>query len=370
MKLEVIRVMDDDGRVVHPEREPKLTGDELRGLLRAMILQRVLDERMLLIQRTGRIGFYLTCTGEEAVPYGTTHALRASDWIFTAYRETGAALYRGYPLRTFMCQMFGNAEDPVKGRQMPVHHTARNINFVSISSPVGSQIPHAVGAAWAAKLQKKDDVAVGFFGEGATSTPIFHTSANFAAVFKIPVILICRNNGWAISVPRSVQTASPTFAQKAVAYGLPGVLVDGNDILAMIHVVREAAARARRGEGATLIEARTYRMGAHSTSDNPDAYRDPAEPTEWKSRDPIHRLRDYMKARGDLPADFEAKAQQEANLEVRQALADAGRVAPKPPVDSLFEDVYADVPWRLREQQAELAAELRKHGDRKPPHGD
>ena len=187
-------------------------------------------------------------------------------------------------------------------------------------------------------------------------------------MFKIPVILICRNNGWAISVPRSVQTASPTFAQKAVAYGLPGVLVDGNDMLAMIHVVGEAAARARRGEGATLIEARTYRRGAHSTSDNPSAYRDPTEPKEWESRDPLDRLRAYMQARGELPAGFEAKVRQEANQEIRDAIAYAERVAPKPPIASLFEDVYADVPWRLREQQAELEAELRKHGDKKPPH--
>src|SRR4029077_4314513 len=211
-------------------------------------------------------------------------------------------------------------EDTVKGRQMPVHHTARNINFVSISSPVGSQIPNAVGAAWGAKLQKKDDVVVGFFGEGATSTPTVHPSANSAAVFKIPVILICRNNGWAISVPRSVQTASPTFAQKAVAYGLEGVLVDGNDVLAMIHVVHEAAARARRGEGATLIEARTYRIGAHSTSDDPSVYRDPAEPPEWKSRNPTHPRRDYMQARGELPADFEATVQQEAEAEIRRTI--------------------------------------------------
>ena len=189
-------------------------------------------------------------------------------------------------------------------------------------------------------------------------------------MFKIPVILICRNNGWAISVPRSGQTASPTFAQKAVAYGLPGVLVDGNDVLAMIHVVREAAARARRGEGATLIEARTYRIGAHSTSDNPTMYRDPAEPTEWKSRDPIHRLRAYMQARGELPADFEAMVQREANQEIRQAIAEARSIAAKPPIASLFEDVYADVPWHLREQQQELEAELRKHGDKKSPHAE
>jgi len=370
MKLEVIRVMDDDGQVVHPEREPNLTGDELRRLFRAMTLQRILDDRMIRMQRVGRIGFYLTCTGEEAVPYGTAHALREGDWIFSAYRETGAALYRGYPLRTFMNQMFGNAEDTVKGRQMPVHHTARNINFVSISSPVGSQIPNAVGAAWAAKLQKKDDVVVDFFGEGATSTPTFHVSANFAAIYKIPVILICRNNGWAISVPRSVQTASPTFAQKASAYGLVGMLVDGNDVLAMIHAVREAAARARRGEGATLIEARTYRIGAHSTSDDPSVYRDPAEPTEWKSRDPLHRLRDYMQRRGELPKDFEATVQREADAEIRQAIAEADRVPPKPPLASLFEDVYAEVPWHLREQQAELEAEIRKHGNKGPDHGE
>ena len=317
------------------------------------------------------MGFYLSCIGEEAVPYGTAHALRESDWIFTAYRETGAALYRGYPLRTFMCQLLGNAEDPVKGRQMPVHHSVRSLNFVSISSPVGSQIPHAVGAAWAAKLQKKDDVAVGFFGEGATSTPTFHVSANFAAVFKIPVILMCRNNGWAISVPRSVQTASPTFAQKAIAYGMPGVLVDGNDILAMIHVVGEAAARARRGEGATLIEARTYRRGAHSTSDNPvDVPRSGRAQGvgEPRSARPLARVhagagRAAGRLRGEDPRTRSLG-------EIRDAIADAERVAPKPPLASLFEDVYADVPWHLREQQALLEAELRQHGAKKPPHGE
>jgi pyruvate dehydrogenase E1 component alpha subunit len=189
-------------------------------------------------------------------------------------------------------------------------------------------------------------------------------------VFKIPVILICRNNGWAISVPRSGQTASPTFAQKAIAYGMPGVLVDGNDVLAMIHVVREAAARARRGEGATLIEARTYRRGAHSTSDNPDKYRDQTEPVEWESRDPLDRLRGYMQARGELPAGYEAEVRQEVTREIRQALADAERVPAKPPLASLFEDVYATVPWHLREQQALLEAEIRRHGDKKPPHGE
>ncbi|HEX3697078.1 MAG TPA: thiamine pyrophosphate-dependent dehydrogenase E1 component subunit alpha [Polyangia bacterium] len=361
MKLEVIRVMDDDGRVIHPEREPKISGDDLRRLFRTVLLVRLLDERMLRLQRQGRLGFYLASTGEEATHIGAAFALRPSDWFYPAYREVGAALYRGYDLRTFMCQLFGNAEDPVRGRQMPVHHSIRKLNFVSISSPVATQIPHAVGTAWAAKLQKKDDVAVAFFGEGGTSTPIFHAALNFAGVFKTPAILVCRNNGWAISVPRSVQTVTPTFAQKAVAYGIPGVLVDGNDILAMIHVISEAAARGRRGEGATLVEARTYRRGAHSSSDDPSVYRDPAEPKEWEQRDPFDRLRKYMTARQEIDAGIEAKMRAEITDQISDALAYAESRAPKPPLHSMFEDVYSDIPWHLREQAAELEAEVSRH---------
>ena len=331
MRLEVIRVIDDEGRVTHPEREPKISGDDLRKLFRTILTVRLLDERMLRLQRQGRLGFYLSSLGEEATHIGAAHALRPGDWLYPAYREVGAALYRGYPLRTFMCQLFGNAQDPVKGRQMPVHHSIRSLNFVSISSPVATQIPHAVGTAWAAKLQKKDDVAVAFFGEGGTSTPIFHTSLTFAGVFKVPAILICRNNGWAISVPRSVQTVAPTFAQKAIAYGVPGVLVDGNDILAMIHVTAEAAARGRRGEGATLIEARTYRRGAHSSSDDPSVYRDPAEPKEWERHDPLERFRKYLLAKNEVSAEIEAQMRREILEEITDALQYAERQDPKPP---------------------------------------
>ena len=243
---------------------------------------------------------------------------------------------------------------------------------MSISSPVGSQIPHAVGAAWAAKLQKKDDVAVGFFGEGATSTPTFHVSANFAAVFKIPVILMCRNNGWAISVPRSVQTASPTFAQKAIAYGMPGVLVDGNDILAMIHVVaRGGGARpagrgrdADRGASPTGVARTARRTIRPCTAIRPS-------PRSGRAAIPLDRLRAYMQARGELPAGYEEKVQAEVLAgDPTTRSPTPNRVAPKPPIASLFEDVYADVPWHLREQQALLEAELRQHGDKKPPHGE
>jgi pyruvate dehydrogenase E1 component alpha subunit len=369
LKLEVTRVIDDEGRVVHPEREPALSAEELRRLYRTMLLVRILDERMLLLQRQGRMGFYLTSLGEEATHIGAAFALRDPDWIYPAYREIGAALFRGYPLRAFMCQLFGNSEDPVKGRQMPVHHSVKRLNFVSVSSPVGSHIPHAVGTAWAAKLQKTQDVALAFFGEGASSTPIFHVSANFAALYKVPAILLCRNNGWAISVPSSDQTATPTFAQKAVAYGMPGVLVDGNDILAMIQVVREAAARGRRGDGPTLIEARTYRRGGHSSSDDPSRYRDPAEPKEWERRDPLDRFLKYGRARGVLDEAFVVHTRQEIKREIGEALVYAENRPPKPPLHSLFEDVYAEIPWHLREQSAALQAEIAKHGDKLPPHG-
>jgi 2-oxoisovalerate dehydrogenase E1 component alpha subunit len=362
VQLEVVRVIDDQGKVVHPEREPQLADTEHHRIFRTMVLLRLLDERMLRLQRQGRLGFYLASTGEEATHLGAAAALRVSDWFYSAYREVGAALYRGYPLRTFMCQLFGNAEDPVKGRQMPVHHSVRRLNFVSISSPVATQVPHAVGTAWAAKIQRKDDVAVAFFGEGGTSTPIFHTSCVFAGVYKVPAVLVCRNNGWAISVPRSVQTSAPTFAQKAVAYGLPGVLVDGNDVLAMIHVVAEAAARGRRGEGATLIEARTYRRGAHSSSDDPSVYRDPGEPKEWEARDPLERYRKYLTAKGALSPELEARWREELTAEIIDALHYAESVPARPDLRTMFEDVYAEVPWHLEEQYRELAAHAARAG--------
>lgn len=356
--------MDDEGRVLRPDREPALSGDAHRRILHALIRIRILDERMLRLQRQGRLGFYVTTTGEEATHIGAAAALRTSDWFYSAYREVGAALYRGYDLRTFMCQLFGNAEDPVKGRQMPVHHSVRHLNFVTVASPVATQIPHAVGTAWAAKLEGKDDVAVAFFGDGGTSTPIFHTGCLFAGLYKVPAIIVCRNNGWAISVPRSVQTVTPTFAQKGIAYGLPGVLVDGNDVLAMYHVVAEAAARGRRGEGATLIEARTYRRGSHSSSDDPSVYRDAAEPREWEHRDPIDRYRKYLLAKDEFTAALEKQWSDEINDEIADAVRYAEGVAPKPPLRSMFEDVYAHMPWHLDEQYRELAEHLRRHGEK------
>jgi 2-oxoisovalerate dehydrogenase E1 component alpha subunit len=363
VKLELIRVLDDEGQVVHPEREPALPPAELRHMHETMLLVRFLDERLLRLQRQGRIAFYVTSTGEEATHVGTAAALRPGDWIYSSYREVGAAFYRGYPLRAFLCQLFGNAEDPVKGRQMPVHHSVRSLNFVSVSSPVGTQIPHAVGTAMGARILGRDDVALTYFGDGATSTGAFHVSLNFAAVRKAPCIFVCRNNGWAISVPKSSQTSTPTFAQKAVAYGMPGILVDGNDALALAHVTLEAAARARRGDGPTLIEARTYRRGPHSSSDDPSVYRDPSEPAEWESHDPIARFGAYLRGKGLWSDDEETRWRAATEETFTRVLAEVEHLPP-PPRSTLFEDVYGAPTWNLREQAAELEAEIARHGEK------
>ena len=249
----------------------------------------------------------------------------------------------------------------MKGRQLPVHHTARQFNFVSVSSVVGTQIPHAVGMAMAAKLSGRDDVSLVYFGDGATSTGDFHVSCNIAAVRKAPCLFFCRNNGWAISTPRSVQTATPTLAQKAVAYGMPAVLVDGNDVLALAHVTAGAAARARRGEGPTLIEALTYRRGAHTSSDDPTAYRDPDEPREWECRDPIRRFRAYLEGKGLWNADEERAFVQRCEQEFAALVAEVESLPSKSPLATMFDDVYAERPWHLDEQFAELDRELRRH---------
>jgi pyruvate dehydrogenase E1 component alpha subunit len=217
----------------------------------------------------------------------------------------------------------------------------------------------------AARILGRDDVALTYFGDGATSTGAFHVSCNFAAVRKAPCIFVCRNNGWAISVPKSAQTATPTFAQKAVAYGMPGILVDGNDVLALAHVTAEAAARARRGEGPTLIEARTYRRGPHSSSDDPSVYRDPTEPAEWETHDPLARFGTYLRGKGVWSDDEEARWKAATEETFNRLLAEVEHLPP-PAHSTLFDDVYGARTWNLHEQAAELEAEIARHGDKQP----
>jgi len=357
---DVVRVLRDDG-TLDPATDPGLRSDEVLTLYRAMVRARLLDERLVLLQRQGRIGFHIGCLGEEASILGSAFAMRENDWIFPCYREFAAALWRGMPLQRYVDNMFGNTNDPVKGRQMPDHYTWKRGKFGSVSSPIGTQITQAVGFAWAAKIRKEDLTALVYFGDGATSSNEFHNGMNFAGVFKTPVVFFCRNNGWAISVPTERQTASETFAQKGVAYGVPGVRCDGNDIFAVIKVTRDAVARAARGEGSTIIEALTYRLSGHSTSDDPKAYRPEAGVDPWRRLDPIPRLRRYIERTIGWTDAQDKELEAELDAELKAAIAVSEKTA-APSLESMFEDVFGEMPWHLQEQRDELLRGPRAKG--------
>jgi len=333
--------------------QKKLSREDLLSLYRGMMLIRTLDERMMTLQRQGRIGFYGACTGQEAASLGSAFALKKTDWIFPALREGSAMLLRGFPLVPYLAQVFGNSGDLTKGRQMPSHPAARSVNQVSWGSCIGTQLPQAVGVALAAKLQKKDTVVMAYLGDGATSSGDFHTAMNFAGVYKAPVVFVCQNNHWSISLPTEQQTASESIAVKAVAYGFPGIKVDGNDLEAVFAASSEAVERARSGAGPTLIEAETYRMGAHSSSDDPTKYRDQAEVDLWRQRDPVQRVRTRLVDAGHWDDAAEAALKAKLLSEVNAAIAEA-EALPNLGAETLFDDVYAEVPWNLREQREEM----------------
>lgn len=342
------RVLDPQGQVVGPL--PDASVDTLLAMYRMMMTIRLLDERMMILQRQGRIGFYGACTGQEVPPIATAAAIEPTDWIFPALREGAAMLYRGFDLETYVCQVFGNRGDVLRGRQMPSHYADRRVSVVSWSSCIATQLPQAVGAAWAAKIRGDRTITVGFMGDGATSEADFHYALNFAGVYRVPCILICQNNHWSISVPTAQQTRARTIAEKAHAYGLPLARVDGNDALAVYGAVREAAARARAGGGATFIEMLTYRIGAHSSSDDPRVYRDERDVEEWKKRDPIERYRRFLIAAGHWSEAQDATQKSELEAMILATVQRAEK-HPPPDRDTLFEDVYAQRPWHLEEQR-------------------
>ena len=361
--LGLFRVLDDEGALVDAAAGEPDADLALRAY-REMRRVRLLDARMILQQRQGRVGFYGACTGQEAVPVATGLALEPRDWVFPALRESSVMLVRGFPLPRYLAQVYGNAADVLKGRQMPSHMSGRAVNQVSWSSCIGPQLPHAVGAAWAAKLRKDDVVAVGFLGDGASSQPDFHAAMNFAGVFRVPVVIVCQNNHFAISVPSSRQTASATFAIKGRAYGLPCLRVDGNDVLAVHRAMTEAVARARAGDGATFVECVTYRIGAHSTSDDPTRYRSDDEVRAWEKKDPLARLARHLRARGLLDDAADAEIERAIVADVAAAIAEVEPVG-APDRLTLFDDVYAEPPWHLVEQRAALARTppAPKHGE-------
>jgi pyruvate dehydrogenase E1 component alpha subunit/2-oxoisovalerate dehydrogenase E1 component alpha subunit len=355
----LFRVLDDDGNA-RAEVDPKIPREALLRAYREMRRLRAIDARMIVLQRQGRVGFYGACTGQEAVPIATGMIVKKEDWVFPALREQSVMLVRGFPLEAFIGQVFGNTADVLKGRQMPSHHSGRQVNQVSWSSNIGPQIPQAVGAAWAMKLRRAHDkaqgiepIAIAFLGDGATSEADFHIAMTFAAKYQAPVVIVCQNNHWSISVPTARQTASKTLAVKGRAYGIPSFRVDGNDLLAVYKILSDAAERARSGGGPTFVEALTYRIGAHSTSDDPTKYRSNDEVESWQKKDPLDRLRRHLVTLGAVDDAFDEALDQE----LVQQIGDAVRtVEAMPPPDraTLFDDVYETLPWNLREQKAEL----------------
>lgn len=344
-------VLDLDGRA-DPDFDPRLEPALVRRIYEAMLRNRIIDARLLKLQRQGRIGFHVGSEGEEASIIASTAALRDQDWIFPCYREIGAALYRGLPLQAYLDNMYGNGNDVVKGRQMPDHVTAREFHFGSITAPIGTQITQAVGFAWAAKLRRQDVVTASFFGDGATSSNDFHAGMNFAGVYQVPTLFFLRNNGWAISVPSEQQTHARTYADKGLGYGVPAVRCDGNDALAVYACTKQAVDRALRGEGPTLLEFVTYRTGAHSSSDDPTVYRDAAEHEEQTKRDPLRRLRKFIERERGY-SDSEQSALEEKFTSELNACIERAESAPAPSIASMFEDVFEQMPPHLAEQQAE-----------------
>jgi len=347
---------------------PALSPERLRELFVHMLRVRCVDERMLKLQRAGRIGFVGTATGLEAALVGQAVALEPRDWMWSGLREGGAAVVRGLPLSEYVAQMYCNANDTAKGRQMCNHFQHKGSNYPSWSSVIGTQIPHGVGAAFASRQRGEDAVHAICLGDGATSSNGFHSGLNFAGVWKAPCVFVCIDNGWAISVPSSAQTACESLADKGRAYGIPGVEVDGNDVLATLREVEAAVARARGGGGPTLVVLRSYRMLGHSSSDDPTKYRDEAEVAQWAARDPIERFERYLLERGVLAATDRASIEAELLAEI-DAVIHAQEAAPPMSLKTLVEDVYGEVPRHLKRQYNDFVRVAERLGVARPGDG-
>ena len=363
----LFQVMDEDGDIMDPVEEDEVMNgvghEEAVKMYETMIRVSVMDNILYEAQRQGRISFYMTSTGEEATTVGSGSALDDRDVIFAQYREQGILAYRGFTFEQFCNQCCSNALDPAKGRQMPIHYGSVELNHHTISSPLATQLPHAVGAAYALKLEQQDSVAICFFGDGAASEGDFHAALNMAATLKAPVIFFCRNNGYAISTPIEEQMASDGIVARGPAYGVPASRVDGNDIFAVRSAVSKARKLALEQETPVLIEAITYRMGHHSTSDDSLRYRQQGEMEFWKEQDnPILRMRNFLKKRGWHTDEQEERLRKKSRKQVLSALS-AAEKAPKLGVAEMFEDVYDVLPPHLLEQKAEVAAHIARHPD-------
>ncbi|CDK39561.1 pyruvate dehydrogenase (acetyl-transferring) E1 component subunit alpha [Halorubrum sp. AJ67] len=352
---DTVRVLDEDGEVVGDV--PDLDDDSLVEMYRHMRLARHFDGRAVSLQRQGRMGTYPPLSGQEGAQIGSAYALDDDDWMVPSYREHGAALVHGLPLKQTLLYWMGHED----GNNAPP-----DVNVFPVAVPIASQVPHATGAAWASKLRGENDAFVCYFGDGATSEGDFHEGVNFAGVFDTPTVFFCNNNQWAISVPRERQTRSATLAQKAEAYGIDGVQVDGMDPLAVYSVTAAALEKARDPDTdrprPTLIEAVQYRFGAHTTADDPTVYRDDDEVERWKRKDPIDRLESYLRDEGVLDDERVAEIESSVEAQVADAIDEAESMA-RPDLRELFEHAYAELPPELERQYESLAALRDDRGD-------
>lgn len=347
LKGKMYRILKPDGTLEQGMTVP-LGDEEVLTLYKKILFIRLADRRALMLQRQGRFGTYAPCWGQEACQVGSAYVLKKGDWIFPAFREMGATLMMGIPLRSIFLYWMGNE----LGSQAP-----EGLNVMPVAIPVGTQPLHAVGVAWGAKLRGEDIVTLTYFGDGATSKGDFHEAMNFAGVFKTPTIFFCQNNQYAISVPRTRQTASATLAQKAIAYGFDGIQVDGNDLFAVYEATRQAVQKARNGGGPTFIEGVTFRFGPHTTADDPTKYRTEEEIEPWKPLDPILRLRLYLRDRGLWSEAVDTQTNEEAGKEIDEAVLEAESVDPPAPED-IFKYVFAEMTQPLREQLDYLKSTL------------
>ena len=360
----LVRVLGADHRSVGAW-DPKLDPDTLRKMLRDMVTVRIFDDRMYRAQRQGKTSFYMKCTGEEAIGVAAAAALSQEDMHFPTYRQQGLLIARGYPLTEMMCQIYSNKGDKLRGRQLPIMYSDKKHGFFSISGNLATQFPQAVGWAMAAAIKGDSRIAMGWVGDGATAEGDFHSAMTFAAVYNVPVILAAVNNQWAISSFSGIAGAErATFAQRSVGYGIAGMRVDGNDALAVYAAVKWAAERARSNGGPTLIEFFTYRAEGHSTSDDPSGYRPANEAKKWPLGDPIDRLKAHLTQILEWDEERHSAMIAECDSEVRAAQKEAEKLGILPQqgkdhVESMFEDVYAEVPWNLAEQRDQALAEGR-----------
>ncbi|TMW63488.1 hypothetical protein Poli38472_002429 [Pythium oligandrum] len=357
------RIMNEQGDIVDGAQDPELGRDICTQIYTNMIRLNSMDNVFYDAQRQGRISFYMTSHGEEGIQFGSASAIRLSDMVFAQYREPGVLMWRGFSLENFADQCFSNQGGHGKGRQMPVHYGSVELNYHTISSPLATQIPHAVGAAYSFKLAKEERIAVCFFGEGAASEGDFHAALNFASTKECPVLFFCRNNGFAISTPTKDQFRGDGIASRGAGYGIPIMRVDGNDFLAVHEATRHAREYILKHGRPVLIEAMSYRQGHHSTSDDSTRYREVAEIKHWKETcDPIDRTKRYLTRRGWLTEEQDQHIRDTERMNVLAALQKAETKGP-PALETLFEDVYDHKLPHLLEQEQEMLEHVAKYPD-------